>query len=82
MFEHLLYRVYPDGKAIILGKFETLAMAKLSASLLQLEKSSFILAADMSKIYFYTNNDWEADIFTPEGRESFLRIYPNPFDYK
>lgn len=77
-----LYRLNRDGDGEIYGKFPSLMMAEMSASLLLIKESCFILSGDMTKIYFYNqNNKWEYDILTESGKDQFLDLYPNPSEY-
>lgn len=80
---YFLYRIDENAEAEIYAKFPSLQMAKLSASLLMISDICFILSGDMSKIYFYNQQDgWEYDVLTEKVKEEFLEIYPNPKDYK
>lgn len=78
-----LYRLNSDGDGEIYGKFPSLMMAEMSAGLLLIKESCFILSGDMTKIYFYNhqNNEWEYDILTESGKDQFLDLYPNPSEY-
>lgn len=81
---YYLYRLFPDsdGDAEILGKFSTLSEAKMSANLLMINYSSFILSGDMTKIYFYDDkHGWDYDILTESGRLEFIEMYPDPNKY-
>jgi hypothetical protein len=81
---YYLYRLFPenDCEAEIFGKFSTLSEAKLSAKLLLINYSSFILSGDMTKIYFYDDkNGWDYDILTESGKTEFLEMYPDPSKY-
>ncbi len=78
-----LYRLDPDGDAKIYANFPTLHMAQMSADLLLIKDSCFILTSDMTKIYFYDyEHGWDYDLLTEKGRLEFLDIYPNPNEYK
>lgn len=80
---YFLYRLNNEGDAEIYGKFASLSEAKLSAYLLRINESSFILSGDLTKIYFCdTAGNWEYDLFTDIGRKEFLEIYPDPSEYK
>jgi hypothetical protein len=57
-------------------------MAKMSADLLLVKESCFILSGDISKMYFYENGKWDYDIVTDKGKLSFLDCYPDPREYK
>lgn len=78
-----LYRLDKDGGADIYAKFPSLQMAQMSADLLLIKESCFILSGDMTKIYFYEpeSNYWSYDILTEDGKLSFLDVYPNPINY-
>ena len=82
--EYFLYRLSSDGDGEIYGKFNSLSEAKLSASLLLIKDFCFILAGDMSKIYFYESESdyWEYDLLTDKGKLEFLDCYPDPNGYK
>lgn len=77
-----LYRLNNDGDGEIYGKFPSLMMAEMSANLLLIKESCFILSGDMTKIYFYNqNSEWEYDILTESGKIEFLEMYPDPSKY-
>lgn len=77
---HYLYKISPEGDGEILGKFQSLLAAEISAKLLLVEDISFILSDDLTKIYFYENGAWDYDIMTKEGQTEFLEMYPNPHE--
>lgn len=81
---YYLYRIDSDANAKIFGRFPTLQMAKMSASLSLFKDLCFILSGDMTKIYFYypDKKDWDYDLLTEEGRLDFLDTFPSPKDYK
>lgn len=77
-----LYRLNSDGDGEIYGKFPSLMMAEMSAGLLLIKESCFILSGDMTKIYFYDDkNGWDYDILTESGKIEFLEMYPDPSKY-
>lgn len=81
---YYLYRLFPenDCDAEIFGKFASLSEAKLSAELLMIKYSSFILSGDMTRIYFYDDtNGWDYDLLTDSGRAQFVEMYPDPSKY-
>lgn len=79
---YYLYRVDEHGDAKIYAKFPTLQMAQMSADLLLIKELCFILTDDVTRIYFYNEDDtWDYDIMTPSGKEDFLSIYPDPKSY-
>lgn len=82
--KYYLYRLYPekDADAEIFGCFNSLSEATLSAKLLLIQSSSFIVSEDLSRIYFCNEDGcWDYDIMTDTGKLSFLDIYTNPKDY-
>lgn len=80
--KYYLYRITEDGDASIYGQFESLSMAKMSASLLLIKDFCFILDENVSKIYFYDQESgWYCDIFSSDGRVEFLETYPSPKEY-
>ena len=80
---YYLYRLNKDGEGEIYGKFISLQMAKLSAELLLIRESCFILQGDLSRLYFYNENGtWDYDLLTSLGKTEFFKVYPNPINYK
>lgn len=82
--KYYLYRLFPekDADAEIFGCFSSLSEATLSAKLLLIQSSSFILSEDLSKIYFYNEDgSWDYDVLSESGKLSFLDMYPNPNEY-
>lgn len=81
--KYFLYRLDPEGEAEIFGRFNNLSEAKLSAKLLMIEDSCFILSGDIRKMYFYEDNhNWEYEIITNKGQQDFLECYPDPHEYE
>lgn len=79
---YYLYRIDEKGDGLIYGRFPTLQMAKMSADLLMIKDFCFILAGDMTKMYFYEDGVWGYDLLTKKGVLDFLDCFPNPKDYK
>lgn len=80
--KYFLYRIDENGDADIYGCFESLSAAKMSAGLLLIKEISFILAGDLSKIYFFDECEWDYDILDDKGKMEFLESYPDPKEYQ
>ena len=66
--EYYLYRVQPDGDNEIYGTFNTLQQATLSAKLLLIEDSCFILSGNFERMYFHSSRGWDYDVLSPHGK--------------